>query len=93
MDELRACAGTQIPDCVQWPHVQKKSAASSSGGTAAAVPKESATMHTTDQLHSLTFQAKSAGIDVNAVVAEKGGTTIDLWRTLNLFIAPFVHIV
>ena len=50
-------------------------------------------MHTTDQLHSLTFQAKSAGIDVNAVVAEKGGTTIDLWRTLNLFIAPFVHIV
>ena len=39
-------------------------------------------MHTTAELHSLAFQAKNAGIAVNAHVTEKGSTELEIWRIL-----------
>ena len=82
MDEVKA-VGT-MPAGIKWPHVKAQQASSSTESTAAAVPA-AATLHTTAELHSLIFQAKNAGIDVNVIVTEKGSTTIELWRTFSLY--------
>ena len=83
MDDLKASVGGNIPDGLAWPHV-KQSEASSAGSAAAGLAATS--MHTTAELHSLAFQAKNAGIAVNAHVTEKGSTELEIWRILMIVV-------